>query len=559
MATHCLISKTENCKNCYKCIRSCPIKAISFENNRATIIHEECILCGTCYNICPQQLKEVRNDVNMVKGLLKWNKVIASVAPSHVAYYENTDISAIRDALLQLGFSAVEETAIGATIVKKAYDEMINDGRDVVISSCCHSINLLIEKRHPECLPYLADVLTPMQAHGLNIRERYGDEIKVVFIGPCISKKDEADHSDYIDAVLTFEELDNWLKAENITLDTEKTAESVDKSKARLFPRAGGIIDTMACEREDYQYIAVDGLRNCMRTLEDIKNGLIHKCFIEMSACAGSCVNGPVTRKKKASIAAKLVNINRYAGKEDFEYGNTTSEDIHHTYHDEQLIQPMPSETEIEQMLNKMHKEHKEDRLNCGCCGYDSCRDKAIAIIRGRANIDMCLPLLMEKSKSLSDTIVSNSPNGLMVLDEDLNVQLMNRSMCRIMGLDDARAAVGQHVAMVMDPSDFYESLDGKTIYGRREYLAEYDRYVEKTIAYDRKFKVLVCVMKDITEEEKSRKAHKDLVDNTISITDSLLEQNMTSVHEIASLLGDTVAETKVALEKLKELVKHDD
>lgn len=165
MATHCLISKTENCKNCYKCIRSCPIKAISFENNRATIIHEECILCGTCYNICPQQLKEVRNDVNRVKGLLKWNKVIASVAPSHVAYYENTDISAIRNALLQLGFSAVEETAIGATIVKKAYDEMINDGRDVVISSCCHSINLLIEKRYPECLPYLADVLTPMQAH----------------------------------------------------------------------------------------------------------------------------------------------------------------------------------------------------------------------------------------------------------------------------------------------------------------------------------------------------------------------------------------------------------
>ncbi|MBR2545064.1 MAG: 4Fe-4S binding protein, partial [Erysipelotrichaceae bacterium] len=339
MATHCLISKTENCKNCYKCIRSCPIKAISFENNRATIIHEECILCGTCYNICPQQLKEVRNDVNRVKGLLKWNKVIASVAPSHVAYYENTDISAIRDALLQLGFSAVEETAIGATIVKKAYDEMINDGRDIVISSCCHSINLLIEKRYPECLPYLADVLTPMQAHGLNIRERYGDEIKVVFIGPCISKKDEADHSDYIDAVLTFEELDNWLKAENITLDIEKTAENVDKSKARLFPRAGGIIDTMACEREDYQYIAVDGLRNCMRTLEDVKNGLIHKCFIEMSACAGSCINGPVTRKKKASIAARLVNINRYAGKEDFEYGDTTSEDIHHTYHDEQLVQ----------------------------------------------------------------------------------------------------------------------------------------------------------------------------------------------------------------------------
>ena len=286
MATHCLISKTDNCKNCYKCIRSCPIKAISFENNRANIIHEECILCGTCYNICPQQLKEVRNDILKAKGLLRQNKVIASVAPSHVAYYENTDISAIREALLKLGFFAVEETAIGATIVKKAYDEMINEGRDVVISSCCHSVNLLIEKKYPECLPYLADVLTPMQAHGLNIKERYGNDAKVVFIGPCISKKDEADHSDYIDAVLTFEEFDKWMKDENVTLDTEKKAETVDKSKARLFPRAGGIIDTMACEREDYQYIAVDGLRNCMRTLEDIRNGLLHKCFIEMSTCS---------------------------------------------------------------------------------------------------------------------------------------------------------------------------------------------------------------------------------------------------------------------------------
>ena len=558
MAIYPLISRTENCKNCYKCIRSCPIKAISFENNRANIIHDECILCGTCYNICPQQLKEVRNDIQRVRGLLRRNKVVASVAPSHVAYYENTDISAIRDSLMKLGFFAVEETAIGATIVKKAYDEMINEGRDVVISSCCHSINLLIEKRYPECLPFLADVLTPMQAHGLNIRERFGD-VKVVFIGPCISKKDEADHSEYIDAALTFEELDRWLKEENIDLDTEKKAETVERSRARLFPKAGGIIDTMMCEREDYQYIVVDGLGNCMQTLEDIRNGDIHRCFIEMSACEGSCINGPVTRRKKASIAARLVNLNRYAGKQDFEYGNTTSKDIHQSYQAQQRTRVIPTEEEIERMLNKMHKAHKEDRLNCGCCGYDSCHDKAIAIIQGRANIDMCLPLLMEKSQSLSDTIVRNSPNGLMVLDEELSVQLMNRSMCRILGLEDVRSAIGQHVAMVMDPTDFYESLDGRTIYAKREYLAEYDRYVEKTIGHDSKFKVLVCVMKDITEEEKSRKAHKDLVDNTITITDSLLEQNMTSVHEIASLLGDTVAETKVALEKLKKLVQHDD
>lgn len=559
MATYALISKTDNCKNCYKCIRSCPIKAISFENNRASIIHDECILCGTCYNICPQQLKEIRNDVLKVKGLLRWNKVIASVAPSHVAYYSNTDISAIKEALLKLGFADVEETAIGATIVKKAYDEMINAGKDIVISSCCHSINLLIEKRYPECLPYLADVLTPMQAHGLNIKERYGQDVKVVFIGPCVSKKDEADHSDHIDAVLTFEELDKWLKDEGITIDESRSAEAIEKSKARLFPKAGGIIDTMACARADYEYIVVDGLRNSMRTLEDIRDGKIHKCFIEMSSCSGSCINGPVVRKKKESIATKLVNLNRYAGKQDFEYVSTTSQDIQHDYQPDPRAQVMPSESEIEQMLARMSKPHKEDRLNCGCCGYDTCRDKAIAIIRGRANIDMCLPLLMEKSKSLSDNIVNNTPIGLMALDEEMNVQLINRSMCRLLGLEGPSTIVGQHVATVLDPSDFYDALDGKMLYGRKDYMAEYDRYVEKTITYDPRFKILICVMKDITEEEKNKQAHKNLVNNTISITDSLLEKNMTSVHEIASLLGDSVAETKVALEKLKELVKLDD
>lgn len=558
MASYCLISNTDNCKTCYKCIRNCPIKAISFEDNRAKIIHDECILCGTCYNICPQGLKEIRNDIVKVKRLLKDHKAIVSVAPSHVAYYSNTDISVLKEALLKLGFEDVEETAIGATIVKKAYDEMINEGRDIVISSCCHSVNLLIEKRYPECLPYLADVLTPMQAHGLNIKERFPDH-KVVFIGPCISKKDEADHSEYIDAVLTFEELDKWLKEEGIDLDSNKAPVALEKSKTRLFPRAGGIIDTMACEREDYQYIVVDGLNNCMKTLEDIRNGEFHKCFIEMSACEGSCINGPVVRKKKTSIAAKLVNLNRYAGKEDFEYANTTRDDIQHEYKPDVKVRPMPSEAEIEQMLVKMSKAHQEDRLNCGCCGYDTCRDKAVAIIRGYANIDMCLPLLMEKSKSLSDTIVTKSPNGLMVLDEELNVQLVNRSMCRILGLGSPGELTGQHVATVLDPDDFFDSLDGKNIYEQKEYMAMYDRYVEKTISYDKKFRVLVCVMRDITEQEKAKEAHKNLVDNTLAITDSLLGKNMMSVHEIASLLGDTVAETKVAVEKLKELVKQDD
>ena len=554
----CLTSKTDNCKNCYKCIRSCPIKAISFENNRASIIQEDCVLCGTCYNVCPSKLKVIRNDLAKVKQLLKNNKVFVSLAPSFVSYYENSDIVCVSETLKKLGFYDVEETAVGATIVKNAYDRLLNEGRDVLISSCCHSINTLILKHYPECRQYLADVLSPMCAHGLNLKKRYEDA-KVVFIGPCIAKKDEGDHSEYIDGVLTFEELDQWLNEENIEMMTTDDRTRQEKSKARLFPTGGGIIRTMACTSTRHSYIIVDGMNEAIATLEDLKAGKIHNCFIEMSACEGSCVCGPIARNRNSSQARNSMLINEYAGPEDFEYRMTDTADIATVYDRSPVYHSQPSEEEVTEMLKKMGKENEADRLNCGCCGYDTCHDKAIAILKGYANIDMCLPLLMEKSQSLANNIINNTPNGLIVLDEELNIGLINNTMCRLVGIPSPDLLINQHVASILDPTDFLDALEGKQIFAKNEYLKEYERYVVKTISYDRKFKVLVCVFRDITSEEENRRSHQELVENTISITDSLLEKNMRSVHEIASLLGETTAETKVALEKLKSLVKSDE
>ena len=554
----CLTSKTDNCKNCYKCIRSCPIKAISFENNRASIIHEDCVLCGTCYNVCPSKLKVIRNDLAKVKQMLKDDKVIVSLAPSFVSYYENSDIDCMSETLKKLGFYDVEETAIGATIVKEAYDRLLNEGRDVLISSCCHSVNTLIMKHYPECKQYLADVLSPMCAHGLNIKKRHEDA-KVVFIGPCIAKKDEGDQSPYVDAVLTYEELDQWLNEENISLLTTENKKKQERSKARLFPTGGGIIRTMECSSKKHSYIVVDGMNEVIATLEDLKEGKIHNCFIEMSACKGSCVCGPVARNRNNSLAMNSMLINEYAGTEDFEYSMTDPKDIATTYDRSPIVHRQPSEEEINEMLKKMGKENIEDRLNCGCCGYDTCHDKAIAILKGYANIDMCLPLLMEKSQSLANNIINNTPNGLIVLDEELNIGLINNMMCRLVGIPSPDLLINQHVASILDPTDFLEALEGKQIFAKSEYLKEYQRYVVKTISYDRKFKVLVCVFRDVTNEEESRNSYQELVKNTVSITDSLLEKNMRSVHEIASLLGETTAETKIALEKLKSLVKSDE
>ena len=209
-------------------------------------------------------------------------------------------------------------------------------------------------------------------------------------------------------------------------------------------------------------------------------------------------------------------------------------------------------------MLVKMGKEDPAKRLNCGCCGYDSCHAKAIAILQGNANIDMCLPYLMEKAASLSDQIVDHTPNGLMVLDTDLMITMANQAMCRIVGAKRADELIGKHIAEVLDPADYLDAMQGERVSRKREYLQEYDRYVENTVIYDARYEALICVMLDITRQEKQKLAEKERIEKTMKITDALIEKNMQTVHEIASLLGETAAETKVALLSLKDTIHHE-
>ena len=404
---NCLTLKKSNCKNCYKCIRHCPVKAIRFSGNQAHIIGNECILCGQCFVVCPQNAKQIVDETEKVKVFLQsGDPVVVSLAPSFVANYEGVGICAMRDALQKLGFYEVEETAIGATIVKNEYERMLKeDERDIIITSCCHSINLLIQKYFPAELEYLADVVSPMQAHCMDIKKRF-PKAKTVFIGPCVAKKDEAEHYEgVVDAVLTFEELTNWLKEENIELKTDM--DSNEESRARFFPTTGGILKTMAQDAPGYTYMALDGIENCVDALKDIESGKIHKCFIEMSACSGSCIGGPVMEKYHRSAPIKdYITIANYAGNKDFDVVQPDNMELkkQFTYIEHRLQQP--SETEIYNVLRQMGKFKPSDELNCGSCGYNTCREKAIAICQGKAEISMCLPFLKDKAESFSDTIV---------------------------------------------------------------------------------------------------------------------------------------------------------
>ena len=557
--SNCLTLKKSNCKNCYKCIRHCPVKSIRFSGNQSHIFGNECILCGQCFVVCPQNAKEIVDETEKVKVLLQTGApVVVSLAPSFIANYDGVGIESMRSALKKLGFFDVEETAIGATIVKREYDRMLKeDGKDVVISSCCHSVNLLIQKYFPRVLPYLADVLSPMQAHCADIKRRMPNA-KTVFIGPCVSKKDEAEHyKGLIDAVLTYEELTNWLRDEKIILEQRVTAEPA--SRARFFPTTGGILKTMVQDAPGYTYMAIDGTENCIAALKEIENGKLHHCFIEMSACVGSCVGGPVMEKYHRSPVKDYMAVANFAGERDFDVAQPDIVSIKKSFEWIERRAKEPSETEIAAILRNMGKYRPEQELNCGSCGYDTCRDKAVAIYQGKAEISMCLPYLKDRAESFSDTIVRNTPNGLIVLNENLEVQQLNAAAQRIMNIRSPSDVLGEQVIRILDPTIFMEVLNtGRGIYNRRGYLAEYDRYVDQTVVLDRESRVLVCLLRDVTDEEIQRARKESIGRQTVEVADKVVEKQMQIVQEIASLLGETAAETKIALSKLKESISNE-
>ena len=553
---NCLTLKQSNCKNCYKCIRNCPVKAIRFSGNQAHIINNECILCGQCFVVCPQNAKQIVDETEKAKVLLQTGEpVYVSLAPSFIANYPGVGIAAMTRALKQLGFAAVEETAIGATIVKNEYERMLREeARDVIITSCCHSVNLLIQKYFPEALEYLADVVSPMQAHCLDIKKRVPNA-KCVFIGPCVAKKDEAEHyAGIVDAVLTFEELTKWLEAEGVTL--EKELDRTEESRARFFPTTGGVLKTMVQDQPGYTYLALDGVENCVAALREIVAGRVHKCFIEMSACVGSCVGGPVMEKHSKALVQDYMAVAGYAGSKDFQVEQPDSLSVKKGFSYIAPKMAQPTESEINAVLRQMGKFRPEQELNCGSCGYNTCREKAIAVCQGKAEISMCLPYLKDKAESFSDPIVENTPNGLIVLNDKLEVQQINSAARRLLNIRSASDVLGAQVVRILEPTIFRTVLQTcRNVTGQRMYLAEYRIYVDMTVMYDRDSHLLIGIMRDVTEEESARERKETIGQQTIEVADRVVEKQMRIVQEIASLLGETAAETKIALTKLKESI----
>jgi len=327
---------------------------------------------------------------------------------------------------------------------------------------------------------------------------------------------------------------------------------------ARLYPATGGVLKATA-KVEGYRRIAIDGIDNCRGVFDEIENSEFGKVFIEMSACEGSCVNGPCIRDHAERRLKGAMRVDTFSGNGETPYVIEHKPNIRTTYAFEGDHRMNFGGDAIRDMLFKMGKTSPEKELNCGSCGYPTCRDKAIAILEGKAKIEMCLPFLKEKAESFSDTIINNTPTAIIVMDEDLVVQQINPSALKMFGLKNARDILHEHVIRILSPEPYVNIVNAALhTTSCKHYLADYGRYVDETILYDRQYHVVITLIRDVTEQEQLRLQGSELKQQTVEITNKVIDKQMRIVQEIASLLGETTAETQIALTKLKDAMAHE-
>jgi len=421
----------------------------------------------------------------------------------------------------------------------------------------------MIQEYYPKALKYLAPVDSPMVAHAKMLKKQH-PEAKIVFIGPCIAKKREAVESEIIDNVLTFEDVTQFFEERHIHLD-EITSVSLDRKNgapnlAKEYPIPQGIINSFPVLPEGYEYIAVDGPKKCVEALKNIEH--LDHVVMEINLCVDACVNGPCSLVKDGSTKA-TADIRKYVSKEKRTMTGKHDEtplDINLTTNHPRLRSHSlaASERDIEAILRKTGKMKPEDELNCGSCGYATCREKAWAVYNGYADIEICLPYMRERAESLSFEIIQNSPEGIIVLDSDLVIQDINNKGRELLGIVDENIK-GRPAVDFFSPLEFMNAYNKKgRVDCKQLFLPQSGKYLDMSINYLSGQNVLFGIMKDVTDRVNYEEQINKVKMETYETTDGVIKKQMRVAQEIASLLGETTAETKVALLKLKKALAND-
>ena len=567
-----IYTEINNCRDCYRCVRHCPVKAIQIKDAHAEIIYDRCTFCGTCVNECPNSVKVIRNDVDRVSmAFLSKRKVIVSLAPSYVSEFVGYEDNFVR-ALYRLGFSAVSETAIGAALVSQALDMYMEDhGSAPFISTACPSVVEMVRKYFPQDIKSLAPVPSPLQTHSAYLRKLYGKDIVIVFIGPCVAKKVEADeHPGYPDIALTFREVRQWLEEENIDLANMDTGIPVDfvpmkAGKASVYPIENGQIETSKIWQNHFieqPALSVSGITRVMSSL----NGTHTNDFLEALNCDGGCINGPGTSHNDSAIVRKKAvatyALERMSDPEVFDGDEEFAREVYEKGYgilgasapeSTGLTSSDYTEEQITEALARLGKTTPEDELNCGGCGYPTCRDMAKALLSGLAETEMCVTKMRKDAETKVDILLSTIPHGVVIVDNNLEIAECNKLFIKIfedypdefLDPEGLRAFRGYPVSafvpfaekfreqFFMSKPQQYRFRHGSKIYRITFFLVE-----NKAL--------LGAMFEDITTPSVRREA-------VVEKAEEVIRKSMTTVQQIAALLGDNAAETEVVLNSIIE------
>jgi PAS domain S-box-containing protein len=565
---------SEKCDECFKCLRACPTKAISFTKHNRSIINDLCIKCGICQMQCKTGALTIHLDLETVQNQVKTGKKTAvSLAPSFVGAFKMNHPNQMAFALKKLGFDIIEETARGAEIVSEEYETYIDkSGCKNIITSCCPSTNTLIEHKYSQAIPSVIPVVSPMIAHGFDIKDRHGSETFVVFIGPCLAKKAEAiSYTNSIDAVITFKELEKWFQTASITLEKMPISDfdTPTTSRGKAYPIGGSLWkqDLKTRISTHYAHINVNGIEACTEFLKGVSNGEISGFCAELNICQGSCINGPDMPESAPSLYKRIELISEYVDHTQKKSENrpqisdpfsVNKDFLRHTFSSKVVSFPQIDEGQISEILLEMGKYTKQDQLDCGACGYSSCYEKAIAVSRGHSDIHLCMALLRRKAEGMQSTIFETSPNAICILDENMRILEVNPSFNRLFNATKIKllhwpvSALIDH-QIIQDIKDATETRISKKIT-----LDAIDRTFFANIMRLFEGKHYIGIFTDITEVEKKRQELERVKQETLLTCQEVIDHQMQVAQEIASLLGETTAETKLGLNKLKSLVLSD-
>ncbi len=547
------------CHDCYRCVRECPVKAIKIENNHASVIPEKCISCGNCVKACPTNAKCVRNDLERVKNLMISGKdVYVSLAPSWNGVFERSPQKMIA-ILKNLGFKEVSETALGAQEVSIKTAQMLNETKSGLwISSACPVIVNYLRLYKPEFSQYITPIASPARTHAKMLREKYGNDIAIVFIGPCIGKKNEADAPDgLIDIALTFEELKIWINDQipdtsSIQVDSNLSFVPYNANEGALYPLDGGMNETIKRigVKPEVQLLSVSTIAGFERALDNLEpDKLSRPIFVEALACDGGCIAGPCISTKKASLSIMSDILSKIDYRDDIPKQAQCV--VNYKYEPQAVPESKYSLEEISRTMKKIGKHSSEDELNCGGCGYSSCRELAIALLDGVAEPSMCVSYMRKIAMRKAAAMLRCMPAAIVMVDNNMNILEANDSFMKMFTGDmyeifKARpdGMTGAAIDRIVEFSDIFRTIlkTGKDLH--KEHYNVKDRLYDINAFTIEPNEIVGAIITDVTQTETTREKISEKAKEVIS-------KNISIVQEIACLLGEHMVETETLLNSI--------